>query len=328
MRHSVTARIVVALSALAVVSFVTLPIALAAGVGGSGPGVTVAGPGATLSNPVTVAQGGTGATSLTGSGVLVTNAGGTAVTSVAPSTSGNVLTSNGTTWVSSAPSTGSLLEYPSHYYAPTAIAVATVLAIGLPVVTESLSGGASAGSVISGLAANNYTSIATANADMYIASSVQVVRRPVTTTPEASAVVASSYLFTSTLESERLWAVAASSTVTLSDNDSVAAAHYCGIRYSSGAGDTSWQCCSADGTTASCSSLGARTDNVARRFEVRLSFTSCICRQIDASGALLQSVTKTTNLPDTGQNLYLMSSLSPLAADAVNYRIVYLGYGI
>lgn len=51
---------------------------------------------------VTVAQGGTGATSLTANNVLLGN-GTSAVQAVAPSTSGNVLTSDGTTWVSQAP---------------------------------------------------------------------------------------------------------------------------------------------------------------------------------------------------------------------------------
>jgi len=50
---------------------------------------------------VPVANGGTGATSLTANNVLLGN-GTSAVQAVAPGTSGNVLTSNGTTWVSSA----------------------------------------------------------------------------------------------------------------------------------------------------------------------------------------------------------------------------------
>ena len=49
-----------------------------------------------------VANGGTGATSLTANNVLLGN-GTSAVQVVAPGTSGNVLTSNGSTWVSSAP---------------------------------------------------------------------------------------------------------------------------------------------------------------------------------------------------------------------------------
>jgi hypothetical protein len=50
-------------------------------------------------NTVTVPQGGTGASSLTANSVLLGN-GTSAIQAVAPSTSGNVLTSNGTTWAS------------------------------------------------------------------------------------------------------------------------------------------------------------------------------------------------------------------------------------
>jgi hypothetical protein len=49
-----------------------------------------------------VANGGTGATSLTANNVILGN-GTSAVQAVAPGTSGNVLTSNGTTWQSTAP---------------------------------------------------------------------------------------------------------------------------------------------------------------------------------------------------------------------------------
>ena len=52
-----------------------------------------------------VANGGTGATALTANNVVLGN-GTSAVQVVAPSTSGNVLTSNGTTWASSAPAAG------------------------------------------------------------------------------------------------------------------------------------------------------------------------------------------------------------------------------
>jgi hypothetical protein len=55
-----------------------------------------------LYNQVTVANGGTNAASLAGNGALVMNSAGTTVTSVAAGTVGNVLTSNGTTWASSA----------------------------------------------------------------------------------------------------------------------------------------------------------------------------------------------------------------------------------
>jgi len=53
-----------------------------------------------------VANGGTGAASLTGNSVAITNAGGTALSTVAAGANGNVLTSNGTTWTSAAASGG------------------------------------------------------------------------------------------------------------------------------------------------------------------------------------------------------------------------------
>ena len=54
-----------------------------------------------LTTALSVAQGGTGSTTLTANNVLLGN-GTSALQAVAPSTSGNVLTSNGTTWQSSA----------------------------------------------------------------------------------------------------------------------------------------------------------------------------------------------------------------------------------
>ena len=54
-----------------------------------------------------VANGGTGAATLTANNVLLGN-GTSALQAVAPGTSGNVLTSNGTTWTSTAPVTGSM----------------------------------------------------------------------------------------------------------------------------------------------------------------------------------------------------------------------------
>jgi hypothetical protein len=55
-----------------------------------------------LTTPLTVAQGGIGAATLTANNVILGN-GTSAVQVVAPSTNGNILTSNGTTWTSAAP---------------------------------------------------------------------------------------------------------------------------------------------------------------------------------------------------------------------------------
>lgn len=66
--------------------------------GGSTPDIS-------LSGVVGVANGGTGRSSLTANNVILGN-GGSAVQFVAPGASGNVLTSNGTTWQSTAPAGG------------------------------------------------------------------------------------------------------------------------------------------------------------------------------------------------------------------------------
>ena len=55
-----------------------------------------------LATPLSVGQGGTGSANLTSASVLIGN-GTSAVTGVAPGTSGNLLTSNGTAWTSTAP---------------------------------------------------------------------------------------------------------------------------------------------------------------------------------------------------------------------------------
>ena len=61
----------------------------------------------TFAGTLAVASGGTGATSLTANNVVLGN-GTSAVQVVAPSTSGNVLTSDGTTWASTTPAAGGI----------------------------------------------------------------------------------------------------------------------------------------------------------------------------------------------------------------------------
>jgi hypothetical protein len=64
--------------------------------------------GSEVSGTLPVANGGTGATTLTANNVLLGN-GTSALQTVAPGTTGNVLTSNGTTWASTAPAGGGSL---------------------------------------------------------------------------------------------------------------------------------------------------------------------------------------------------------------------------
>ena len=71
-------------------------------IAGSAVSGNISGNAANVTGTVVVANGGTGLATLTSGSVLV-GAGTSSPTLVAPSTSGNVLTSNGSTWVSSAP---------------------------------------------------------------------------------------------------------------------------------------------------------------------------------------------------------------------------------
>lgn len=92
----------------AAIAAIPAPVTSVAVSGGS-TGLTTSGGPITTSGTITLAgtlgaeNGGTGATSLTSNNVILGN-GTSAVQFVAPGTSGNILTSNGTTWASSAPS--------------------------------------------------------------------------------------------------------------------------------------------------------------------------------------------------------------------------------
>ena len=62
-----------------------------------------------------VANGGTGAATLTANNVVLGN-GTSAVQFVAPGTAGNVLTSNGTTWSSTAPAPSGVTQSQGYFY--------------------------------------------------------------------------------------------------------------------------------------------------------------------------------------------------------------------
>lgn len=73
---------------------------------------TIAGAALTLSTPLVVSSGGTGLGTLTNKSVLV-GAGTGTVASVAPGSSGNVLTSDGTDWASSAAAAATSVAFPA-----------------------------------------------------------------------------------------------------------------------------------------------------------------------------------------------------------------------
>ena len=80
----------------------------------------------TLTGTLPVANGGTGAATLTANNVLLGN-GTSALQAVAPGSSGNLLTSNGTTWVSSTPAGGGVTSLNG---ATGAVVTTTAFALG------------------------------------------------------------------------------------------------------------------------------------------------------------------------------------------------------
>jgi len=97
-----------------------------------------------VENTVPVSKGGTGATSLAANNVILGNDT-SAVQVVAPGTSGNVLTSNGTTWTSAAASSGGSLNSQTFYSSGTFTAPAGITKLKVTVV----GGGGSGASGIS-----------------------------------------------------------------------------------------------------------------------------------------------------------------------------------
>jgi hypothetical protein len=95
-----------------------------------------------LTGAVPVANGGTGVSTITANNVILGN-GTSAVQVVAPSTSGNVLTSNGTTWVSSTPSGGGFIGARGQVF--TSSGTFTV-PTGVTAVKVTMCGGGGAGS--------------------------------------------------------------------------------------------------------------------------------------------------------------------------------------
>jgi len=96
-----------------VVALATSPVFVTPNLGTPSAAVLTSATGLPLTTGVTgtlpVANGGTGAATLTANNVLLGN-GTSALQVVAPSTNGNVLTSNGTTWVSSAPAASGVTQ--------------------------------------------------------------------------------------------------------------------------------------------------------------------------------------------------------------------------
>jgi hypothetical protein len=156
----------------------------------------------TLGAALPVASGGTSLTTLTANNVILGN-GASAPTFVAPSTSGNVLTSNGTTWASTAPATGGTVTSVS-VVSTNGFAGTVATATTTPAITVSTS--------ITGVLKGNGTAISAATAGTdYVAPSTATTFTATQTFAGSSSVLAE--VLTNAAEVATVSATAATGTI-------------------------------------------------------------------------------------------------------------------
>lgn len=177
------------------------------------------------------------------------------------------------------------------------------------------------------IAAHCTTSASSGNAAKYISS------QPVLKTWNSAGAgfnniaVVSMVGLTAATANERAWP-ALMTTSTTQDQSDAPAASFCGIRYSTGASDATWKCCSGDGAAASCTAMAARSATSAYpyRFEARYKETACVCSMWDGvTGALYSTASNTSNLPAVNSFLYVQSSNTTLTTSSITVRTAYLG---
>ncbi len=124
------------------------------------------------------------------------------------------------------------------------------------------------------------------------------------------------------IASRRHWVAITSAALSTSDGTGALATRYVGVRYSTAAGDTEWQCASGDGTTGSVLTTGV-TVAVSTLYEITVDWSVNGTLTCTVNGT---SVAKTTNL-DTTQtaNLGLQISGTTLIASAINHLTSFIG---
>lgn len=127
----------------------------------------------------------------------------------------------------------------------------------------------------------------------------------------------------STIDNRRIWVAleAVSGGLLTSDGVGAFTTRYVGVRYSTSAADTQWQCASGDGTTGSVVSTGVTVAaSTAYKITVDWSVNGTLTCTVNGT-----SVNKTTNL-DTTQtaNLAMRSSLTTLTALARTMRNAFI----
>lgn len=125
----------------------------------------------------------------------------------------------------------------------------------------------------------------------------------------------------STIDNRRIWVALTPVALTTTDGVGAVTTRYVGVRYSTSAGDTQWQCASSDGTTGSVLSTGVTvTANTAYTITVDWSVDGTLTCTVNGT-----SVNKTSNLDATQTaQLGFHSALTTLTAAARVHRTAFI----
>jgi hypothetical protein len=124
-----------------------------------------------------------------------------------------------------------------------------------------------------------------------------------------------------TIDNRRIWVALTPVALTTTDGVGALTTRYVGVRYSTSAGDTQWQCASGDGTTGSVVTTGVTVAaSTAYKITVDWSVNGTLTCTVNGT-----SVNKTTNL-DTTQTAALgfHSALTTLTAAARVHRTAFI----
>lgn len=132
-----------------------------------------------------------------------------------------------------------------------------------------------------------------------------------------------------TIASRRIWV--ALSSVAITGNDEAAGASttvFMGLRYSTAAGDTTWQCGSGDGTTISYTNTGV-TVTTSTYYDIIIDATTLgqLTCDVATNGGSYVSVTKLTNVPTSTTALGITDAATTLTTTADIHRVAYVYLG-
>ena len=127
------------------------------------------------------------------------------------------------------------------------------------------------------------------------------------------------------ITSRRIWVGLNSAALTGTDGTGALATVYYGLRYSTNAGDTTWQCASGDGTTGSVLNTGV-TVTTSTYYDIILdaSTPGQLTCMVATNGGNYVSTVKSTNIPSGTTALGMTDTVTTLTTTADIHRIAYI----